>query len=202
MPGLKLSHASKIGLCCLLSSMAYTNNEFQIHIQLYWKACQLQSTINCDLLKQLQSWYVRAQLTVDGNNRSLIFKLVIFSQQLCHSTSIRFISSLMEDSTRVQLSVFFIFARCTCSGQLQQLQEQIYVIRICILILHPTYVRKVRETRFPPRLQWAPSCNDEWNGITQPFTADAEWGLQGNINNVRVCHMTVLIWMRPQYLQL
>ena len=153
-----------MGLCCLSSSILYTNNGVQIYIQLYWKASQLQSLINYDLLKQLQSWYVRAQLTVDCNSRSLILKLVMFSQQLCHSTSIRFISSLMEDSTRDQ-HWFVHFVRCTCSGQLQQLQKQIYEIRICILILDSTYVRGVRQTRFPPCSQPAPSCSDDWNCI-------------------------------------
>ena len=194
-----------MGLCCLSSSMAYTNNEFQIHIQLYWKTSQLQSTINSDLLKQLQSWYVRAQLTVDCNSRSLIFKLVIFSQQLCYSTSIRFISSLMEDSIRVQHSIFFYSVRCTCSGQLQQLQKQIYVFRICILILDSTYAREVRKTRFPPCSQRAPICSDDWNCINvsiNPSPLTRNGGKQGNINNIRVCHRTILTCMRLQYLQL
>ena len=166
MPGLKLSHVSTTGLCCLSRSMAHTNNAFQIHIQLYWKASQLQSTINCDLLKQLQSWYVRAQLTVDCNSRSLIFKLVIFSQQLCHSTSILFYQLFHgKQHQGPALSFFFHFVRCTCSGQSQQLQEQIYEIRIFILILDSTYVQEVRKTRFPPCSQRAPSCSDDWNCI-------------------------------------
>ena len=98
--------------------MVYTKNAFQIHIKVYCRVSQLKSTVDCDLPKQLQSWYVSAKLTVKCLSKSLIFKLVMF---FFINYMMQRVSSapLLEDSTRAQNSDISISIDKWVNGQLR-----------------------------------------------------------------------------------